>query len=126
MHIGELDQDQLYDCMAKEPRAEGVFYKAMTDLTRSMYKNEPELGVRAFDTLIAFVVDLAIEHEGNDWNAKICPVLTENADALENVKKMIGEVINPELTVKWNEDDQTMSFNGEDMTPEVMIMVEAF
>lgn len=91
--------------MAKEPRAEGIFYKAMTDLTRSIYANKPELGIRAFDTLVAFVVDLAIEHEGNDWNAKICPVLTENADALGDVKKMLKEVFNPDLTIKWIEDE---------------------
>lgn len=94
--------------MAKEPRAEGVFYKAMVDLSRSMYDNEPEKGIRAFDTLIAFVVDMAIEHEGSDWKKKICPVLTENKDKLANVRGMIKEVMNPLTTIKWTEKDQTL------------------
>lgn len=90
--------------MAKEPRAEGVFYKAMVDLQRSMYDNTPEKGIRAFDTLIVFVIDMAIEHNGNDWKSKICPVLTEHKDKLANVKGMIKEVMNPLTTVKWDED----------------------
>lgn len=71
--------------MQREPRAEGVFYKAMVDLTRSMQQNDPELGIRALDTCAAFVVDLATEHEGGDWNKRKCPELTKHKEKLGDV-----------------------------------------
>jgi len=75
MHLGEVDVNSLYDCMAKEPRAEGVFYKATVDLTKSMMNDDPELGMRALDTLVVFVLDLGSEHIGGDWRKPLCPVL---------------------------------------------------
>ena len=62
MHVGDFDQDMLYGCMAKEPRAEGVFYKGTVDLTRSLANDDPELGMKALDTFVAFVIDMAVEH----------------------------------------------------------------
>jgi uncharacterized protein YdgA (DUF945 family) len=128
MHVGDPDQDELYACMAKEPRAEGVFYKGTVDLTRSMANNDPALGMKALDTFVAFVVDLATEHEGDikDWRhgKKLCPVLTEHKEKLLSVGIMIKELMNKDTTLKYEND--TVMFNGQDVTDEVGIMVQAF
>jgi hypothetical protein len=99
MHVGDFDQDALYDCMAKEPRAEGIFYKGTVDLTRSMMNGDPQLGMKALDTFVAFVVDTAIEHRGSDWKQKICPVMTEHAEKLASAGLMIKELTTKETTI---------------------------
>lgn len=53
--------------MAKEPRAEGIFYKGTVDMTRAMANDDPQLGMKALDTFIAFTVDFAMEHRGKKW-----------------------------------------------------------
>jgi len=63
MHVGDLDQETLYQCTAKEPRAEGIFYKGTVDLTRAMAgEGDPDLAVKAIDTLIVYIFDMAGEH----------------------------------------------------------------
>jgi len=76
--IGDLDQDELYKCMEREPRAEATFYKASVELTRSIYDNNPKKGMKAMDDLFRFIADMATEHDGKDWSKKICPILTAN------------------------------------------------
>lgn len=126
MHVGDFDQETLYKCMAKEPRAEGVFYKGTVDLTRSMANGDPKLGIRALDTFVAFVVDLAIEHQGKDWKKKTCPIMTEHGEKLINIYAMIGELMKKETTIQYDEKNHAVDFNGQDITREIQIMEDAF
>jgi hypothetical protein len=92
MHVGDFDLEMLYDCMAKEPRAEGVFYKGTVDLTRSMMNNDPQLGMKALDTFVAFVIDFATEHKSHKRDIKICPALTEHKEKLANIYLLVKEL----------------------------------
>ena len=112
--------------MEREPRAEGVFYKAMVELTRSMVDNDPEKGIKAMDDMVGFVFDMAIEHKGKDWGDKICPIMTANEEKLGDIKKIVKELVNPMTTIKWNDEEGTVTFNDQDVTDETMLMIEAF
>jgi len=84
--------------------------------------------MRAMDDLIGFIFDLALEHDGgeNDWDQHKCPIMTANEDRLGDIKVMIAEIINPMTTIKWDADTETIMFNDQDITDEIMLMVGAF
>jgi len=126
LKVGDLDQDQLYDCMAKEPRAEGIFYKATVDMTRSIYNNDPLKGIRALDEMVGFVIDMAVEHKGKNWQDKICPIMTLHQEKLSNIYAMIKEVMNKDDTIKWSDDNESVMFNGQDISSEIELMIDAF
>jgi len=76
--------------------------------------------------MIGFIFDMAIEHEGNDWNKKICPIMTAQEEKLGDIKTIVGELMNPMTTIKFDEEEGTVLFNGQDVTDEAILMIDAF
>jgi len=112
MKVGDFNQEELYKCMAMEPRAEGVFYKGTVDLTRAMANEDPDLAMKAFDTFIAFIVDMATEHVGKSWKEKLCPTMTAHPEKLINIGIMIKELMNKDLTLKYDKKNEKVMFNN--------------
>ena len=52
--------------------------------------------------------------------------MTKDATKLGNIGVMIKELLNKDTTIRWDKKANQMMFNGQDITSEVGIMIQAF
>ena len=82
--------------------------------------------VKSLDTLVKFIIDMAIDHEGNDWKKKVCPELTSHEGKLDDVEKMLMELMNPDTSLKYQADTGLLLFNNQDVTNDVGQILDTF
>jgi len=75
--------------------------------------------LRAVDAFNEFVFQLAIIHEDEDWSKYICPTMGQHKDKLVSFITKTRELTKKDTTIKLDEKNNTVYFDGQDITSEI-------
>jgi len=119
--VATFKEKDLYDCLIKEPRSEGVFYNADVEIKKALKEKKNALGVKGIVDILGFIVDMTRESIGGK---PTCNVLWNKSNNWDTLHVILKEMRAPSTGLKI--DDGKFTFNNQDITDEANMMTEAY
>lgn len=120
--VGEVQIQELFYCLEREPTAEKIFFEANADIKKMFENRDKDEGVKGLDEMLRFIIDMAMEK--NDEGSHTCEAFGNMDMKYEDLKAILDLQKNPETTMKMM--DGHFTFNGHDLDHEADWMVREY